>query len=70
MPLGPIMAQPKGLHVLHRLIEGMHEKIFLSETIRDRALIFGMYHHLVDFYQVCSNYVPGAKNGSASGVTC
>ena len=45
-------------------------KIFLSETTRHIALIFGMYHNLVDFYQVCSNYVPGAKNGHAPGVTC
>ena len=38
-----------------------HEKIFLSETIRPRAMIFGMYrHHLVD-------YAPGAKNGPAPG---
>ena len=29
-----------------------HEVIFLSETTRPRALIFGMKHHLVDFYQV------------------
>ena len=41
-----------------------HEKIFLSETTRPRALIFGMKHYLVDLYQVCSNYTPGAKNGS------
>ena len=40
-----------------------HEKIFLSETIWPRAMIFGMYrHHLVD-------YAPGAKNGPAPGVT-
>ena len=26
-----------------------HEKIFLSESIRPRAMIFGMEHHLVDF---------------------
>ena len=37
-----------------------HAKIFLSETIRPRAMIFGMTHHLVD-------YAPGAKNGSAPG---
>ena len=39
-----------------------HEKIFLSETIRPRALIFGMKHHIVD-------YAPGAKNGPVPGVT-
>ena len=44
-----------------------HEKIFLSETTWPRALILGMKHHLVDFYQVCSNYTPGVKNGHALG---
>ena len=39
-------------------------KIFLSETTRPRALIFGMYYHLVDLYQLCSNYALGAKPGS------
>ena len=29
-----------------------YEKIFLFETIRPRALIFGMQHHLVYLYQV------------------
>ena len=62
MAHGSIMAQPQGSHVLHRLIEGMHEQIFLSETIKPRAL--------VDLYQVFSIYVPGAKNGTAPGVTC
>ena len=41
--------------------------IFLSETRRPGALIFGMKHHLVDLCQVCSNYIPGAKNGVARG---
>ena len=35
-----------------------------------RALIFGMYHHLVDLYQVRSNFIPGAKNGPAPVVNC
>ena len=43
------------------------KKIFLSETTRPRALIFDMYYHLVDFYQVCSNYSPVAKNGPDPG---
>ena len=47
-----------------------HEKIFLSKVIRPRALIFGMMHHLVDLYQVCSNKTPVAKNCCALGVTC
>ena len=45
-------------------------KIFLSETARPRALIFGMVHYLVDLYQVCSNYGPGAKSGPVLGITC
>ena len=39
------------------------KKIFLSESTRPRALIFGMKHHLVNLDQVCSNYISGAKNG-------
>ena len=38
-----------------------------SETARPRALIFGMYHCLMDFYQVCSNGCPGVRNGPAAG---
>ena len=34
-----------------------------------RALIFGMYHNIVDLYQVCSNYAPDAKIGPTPGVT-
>ena len=52
------------------LYREQHEQIFLSETTRPRALIFGMENHLVDLYQVRSNYSPGAKNGPAPGVTC
>ena len=33
-----------------------------------KHLILGILHHLVDHYQVCSNYTPGAKNGSARGL--
>ena len=44
-----------------------HEKIFMSENTGHRALIFGMQNHLVNLYQVYSNYSPGAKNGPASG---
>ena len=46
-----------------------HGKIFLSETMRPRALVFGMQLHLVDIYQVCSNYAPGAKIGPTPGFT-
>ena len=52
------------------LYREQHEKIFLSETTRPRALIFGMYYHLVDLYQVYLNYIPGAKNGLTPVVTC
>ena len=44
-----------------------HEKIFLSETIRPRALIFGIKHHLVDLYQFCSNHATGVKIGPVPG---
>ena len=69
IPLGPKMAGPGGSNVLRWLIKRKHKKNFLSETLGlDRALTFGMYHHLVDLYQVCSNYTPGSKNVSAPGV--
>ena len=59
---------PSWGHMLYKdLYREKHEKIFLSETTWLRALIFGMKHHIVDFYQVCSNYTPGAKNGPARG---
>ena len=43
------------------------KKILLSETTRLRALIFGLMHHLLDLYQVCSNYTHAAKNGVPGG---
>ena len=43
------------------------KKIFLSYTRRPTLLIFGIYHHLVNLYQVCSNYIAWAKNGHAPG---
>ena len=49
------------------LYREQHVKIFLSETTRPRALVFGMKYHLVDLYQVCSNYSPGVKNGPVPG---
>ena len=49
-------------HIFYKgLYKEKHGKIFLSETIRHRALIFGMYHHLVDLYQVCSKMPQGLK---------
>ena len=47
-----------------------HEKIFLSGTIWPRALIFGMKHHLVDSYQLCSNNAPGDQKWLHPVVTC
>ena len=32
-----------------------------------RALIFGMEHCLINFYQVCSNGGPGVRNGPTAG---
>ena len=58
---------PRGHMFYIGLYREKHGKIFLSETIRLRALIFGMKHHLVDLYHVCSNYAPGAKNGTSPG---
>ena len=44
-------------------------KFLFSENGRRRALIFGMQHHLVDLYQVCSYDALVVKTGPASGVT-
>ena len=46
------------------------KKNIMSETRRPRTLIFDMKHHLVDLYQVCSNYSTWAKNCPAREVTC
>ena len=43
------------------------KKIILSETTRPISLLFGVRHHLVNLYQVCSNDAPGAKNGPVPG---
>ena len=32
-----------------------------------RALIFGVEHCLINFYQVCSNGGPGVRNGPTAG---
>jgi len=44
-------------------------KIFLSETTRLRAFIFGIYHYLEVLCQSCSNFAPGVKIDPALGVT-
>ena len=61
------MAQPQATHVSQRLILGKYEKIFLLKTTRPRVLMFGMWHHLVNLCQVCSNNATGVKNGSNLG---
>ena len=63
------MAQPQGSHIYIGLYRGNMEKKLLSETIRLRALIFDICLDLVDLYQVCSSYTPGAKIGPTSRVT-
>ena len=62
------MALPRGHMFYIGLYRGKMKKIFSSETIRPRAMIFGMKQHLVNLYQVCSNYIPGAKNGQPQGL--
>ena len=64
---GPKMARPVGHMLYIGLYREQQVKILLSETTRHRALICGMYYHLVDLYQVCSNYSPGAKMDTPRG---
>ena len=57
------MSPPLGSHVLHRITLGKHDKLFLSETTRTKAMILGMQHHPVYLYEVGSNYTSGACHG-------
>ena len=43
------------------LYRAKHGTIFLPKTIRPRALIFCIWHDLVDLYQVGSSYAPEDK---------
>ena len=61
------MAPPRGHMFYIGLYSEKPEKIFLSETIRHRVLIFGMKHHLLDIYQVCSNMPLGPKMAPPQG---
>ena len=63
-PWGKKWPSPAG-HIVY--IGRNMKKIFSSEITRPRALMFGMKHHLVNVYQICSNYIPGAKNGPPTG---
>ena len=67
MPLGPKMAPSRGHMFYIGLYREKHDKILLSETIRPRDLRFGVKHHLVNLYQVISNYASVAKNGLPLG---
>ena len=48
--MGSKMAPHRGYYFLQRLTKENHKNIFMSETIRTRALIFDMNHHLVNPY--------------------
>ena len=39
----------------------------LSETTKPRVLILCLLHHLVNLYQVCSNYDPGGQKWPRHG---
>ena len=56
-------------HRLKKIFEMKIVIIFLSETTRSRALIFGMSHQLDDFYKVNSSYATatGTKSGPPPG---
>ena len=69
MRLGSKLTPPRGSFVLHKLIQGVPLKIFLSVTIRPTAFIFGVWHHLGVLYQYCSNYAPGVKISPAPGTS-
>ena len=51
------MARPGGHMIYIGLYREKHDKIFLSKTTKLEALIFGIKHHHVNLYQVCSNYI-------------
>ena len=61
------MAPPLGHMFCIGLYREKDETIFLSETTMPRVLIFGMKDHQVNLYQVCSNYISGAKMAPPKG---
>ena len=61
MTLGQKMGPARGHMVYIGLYKENMQKIFLSETTKARALLFGSKHHLVSLYKVCSNNAIGAK---------
>ena len=69
MPLGVKTGSAPGGHRFETGTKKENFKILFSETRKCRALIFGMKHLLVDWYQDCSYDAPGVKTGLAPGVT-
>ena len=51
----------------NRFFERKTLKLFLSETTRPRAFIFGMWHHLRDLYQVIQIMLLGPNMGPPRG---
>ena len=71
MGLGPNNDPTLGNHIFYiGLYRIKRKKIFLSDSIRPRALIFGMKYHLVKRYQACSNFGLSANNGPVLAFTC
>ena len=72
MPLGPKMAPPRRSHVLHRLIYGKHEKIFLFEAINHKSLSLDIWYvaspsgPLPSLFKLC----PWGQKRPCPGVTC
>ena len=52
---------------IYALMGENKKKIFLSESTRPTALIFGMLQWLMVFYINCANYAPEVKFGHAPG---
>ena len=66
MPLGPKMGWPQGGHMFFiGLYREKHEKYY---CLKPQGL--DLKPHLINLYQVCSNYTPRAKNGPVQEVTC
>ena len=63
-PLGPKWPRSRAYQFF--IVKSL--KIFFSETVRPRALIFGMLHHQMELNQVCSNYDPRVQNGPTLGL--
>ena len=67
MPLMSKLTSPRGSEIGTLEQRRPTSKFFFSEIGRDRALSFGMYHLLVDFYQFYSYDASDLKTGSSPG---